>query len=316
MPISFHCPKCGVGLTVPDTYAGREGICKGCRGRVVAPTAAPPQVSAREDAADADATAVTRAKEPEETARATEGTAKSIGRQSLSEVVWEEHDLTDALVLGALREKDQESMPDVAGAADKSDVEWYTRESSAKKCKQIIIAERNVSLCKSPIGGPFICALQRVRAWGMGTFYSGNVPYLCIKCVGVEQAIKTIPSRLAFSFYRHAEAGLFQPLLEIPQDKNKPFVVENPWNLGGADILRVGRDLLSRPYFILQFFDSSMLGVHARVITPPEDCVKSIRALLDEACKYNDAIPSADFRAAENRYYDMNPTNESPILKK
>jgi hypothetical protein len=256
---------------------------------------------------------------PRTQAKPAQGKSVSAARPSPAkpqiEVV--EYDLATALVLGALREKDDQSLPDVKGAADSSEVEWYTRDSSAKKCKQIILAEKKVSLCKSPIGGPFIYGpLQRCRAWGMATVYSDNIPYLCIKCVGVEEAIKSVPCRLAFSFYRFSEAGLFQPLLEIPHDKDKPFVVENPWNLGGTDILRVARDLVSRPYLVLQFFDTNMLGVHARVIKPPEECLTAIRSLFEEACKYHASISGADFRAAENRYYEMNPSDGSPILTK
>jgi hypothetical protein len=221
----------------------------------------------------------------------------------------------DTGMLPVLRAREM-TLPEVAEAAGKSEVKWYMRESSAKRCKQIILAEATVSLCKSPIGGPFIHApLMQVRAWGMGTVYSGNEPYLCIKCVGVEDAIKTVPCRLAFGYYRFPEAGLFQPLLEIVHNRAKPFLVENPWNLGGSEILRVAKDFLSRSYLVLQFFDANMLGVHARVIRPPTDCMAAIHALFEEACKYNGTVRNQNFRAAEKRYYDTNPADESPILR-
>jgi hypothetical protein len=209
------------------------------------------------------------------------------------------------------------ALPEVAEAAGRSEVKWYMRESSAKKCKQVILAEKAVSPCKSPIGGPFIhTPLMRVRAWGMGTVYSDNIPYLCVKCVGVEDAIKTVPCRLAFGFYRFAEAGLFQPLLEIAHDASKPFLTENPWNLRGSEgFVGLVKDFLSRSYLVLQFFDANMLGVHARVITPPADCMAAIRSLFEEARKYDSTIRNQDFRAAEKRYYDTNPADESPILR-
>ncbi len=236
-------------------------------------------------------------------------------RQETSYVV-EEYDLATAAVLKALREKDDQALPDATVAAGKSEVEWYTRESSAKRCNQIIIAEKAVSSCKSPIGGPFICGLEQARMWGMGTFFSDSEPYICVKCVGVEDDIKEIPCRLAFSFYRYGEAGIFQPLLEIMHNTNNPFIVENPWNLKGNEILRVGKDLLSRSHIVLQFFDENMLGIHARVIKPPQKCMNAIRALFEDACKYNNELVAPNFRAAENRYYDMNPMEVSPILKK
>lgn len=59
-------------------------------------------------------------------------------------LVVEEYDLATAAVLGALRDDEQKSFPDVAVAADRSQVEWRTAESSAKTCKQIIIAEKDV----------------------------------------------------------------------------------------------------------------------------------------------------------------------------
>jgi len=203
-----------------------------------------------------------------------------------------------------------------ARGAENGTVPWYTRESSARKCKQIIMAEKTVSLCKSPIPGPLAHpALQAVRAWGMGTVFSGNAPYLCVKCVGVEEAIKTVPCRLAFAFYRYPEAGLFQPLLEIPYNPSKPFIVENPWNLRGSEMAHIAKQLLAQPYIVIQFFNARMVGVHARVIRPPAECMAAVRALLDEACKYDSTLPNADFRAAENRYYDANPAEETPVLK-
>jgi hypothetical protein len=39
------------------------------------------------------------------------------------------------------------------------------------------------------------------------------------------------------------------------------------------------------------------------MITPPEDCMKTIRGLFDEASEYNAAIPRADFRTVEDCYY-------------
>ncbi len=51
MPLTFECPHCGRSMTVPDQYAGKEGRCRSCGQRVVAPTlGAPPPSSDFRDA--------------------------------------------------------------------------------------------------------------------------------------------------------------------------------------------------------------------------------------------------------------------------
>ena len=78
----------------------------------------------------------------------------------------------------------------------------------------------------------------------------------------------------------------------------------------------IAKQLLAQPYIVIQFFNARMVGVHARVIRPPAECMAAVRAILDEACKYDSTLRSADFRAAENRYYNANPAEETPISLK
>ena len=275
MPLKVPC-GCGRTLNLKDSMAGKRGKCPYCGTVLTIPSA-----------------------------------------DELGAVEVRQYDLDPSAAHVVRSEEQRTGVPDARAAAEKSELQWSVLESAHKMVKQVVLTETKVSRCSSPVGGPFLFApLMEVRAWGMCSGYStgDDTPYLFAKCVGIEEVIKDMPCRLAFAFYRFPEAALFQPLLEIRHDATNPFVVENPWNVRSKEMLRIGEDFFSRSSLVIQFFDAQMIGVHARVLRPPPECLAALRSLWEEARAYDRTRPANDFRAAVDRYYRMNPMEQSPIL--